>query len=182
MNRAPTILPTQAYLNECFEYDELTGSLTWKKRPLRHFRNAHGMNTFNSQYSSKAAGSPNKRGYVIVCIDGKRFLAHRVIWKLMTGEEPVALIDHRDTDASNNRWLNLRQATVQQNGFNRGCPANSRTGRKGVSWDARRKKFFACISVNGKTKGIGRFDTESEAQEAYRRAAESLHGDFANLS
>jgi hypothetical protein len=137
------------------------------------------MNTFNSNYAGQVAGNVSKRGYISVGIDARSFLAHRVIWVLVTGEDPGNLLDHKDTDKSNNRWLNLRKATKQQNGCNRGVPANSKTGIKGVSWDQARNKFFASISLNGKTKALGRFDSADEARAAYAQAAKSLHGEFA---
>lgn len=43
-------LPTQEFLLECFIYNKVTGSLVWKARPLHHFKNTHGMNTFNSTH------------------------------------------------------------------------------------------------------------------------------------
>jgi hypothetical protein len=179
MPRLPKPMPSQSHIKECFEYDEMSGVLTWKVRPLDHFKNAHGMNTFNSKFAGKIAGHASKRGYISTLVDGLSYLVHRVIWVLMTGEDPGNLIDHWDTDKSNNRWSNLRKATKQQNGCNRGAPANSKTGIKGVSWDRARKKFFASIAINGKTKGLGRFETADEARAAYAAAAQSLHGEFA---
>lgn|ERR1700727_2841417 len=37
-NRERNELPPQDYLRECFEYDPETGILTWKRRPIEHFR------------------------------------------------------------------------------------------------------------------------------------------------
>ena len=38
---------------------------------------------------------------------------------------------------------------------------------KGVSWHKSKGKWRACITVNGKSKHIGYFDSEEEAHEAY---------------
>ena len=179
MSRSPIPVPSQSRLNDILDYDEVAGLLKWKARPLSHFKNAHGMNTFNSIYAGQIAGHVSKRGYVTVYIDGKSYLAHRVIWVMKTGEDPGNLIDHRDTNTSNNRWMNLRRATKQQNGCNRGAPVSSKTGIKGVSWDKARNKYFASIAINGKTKALGRFDTADEARDAYASAAKSMHGEFA---
>jgi hypothetical protein len=180
--KTPTGLPYQEYIGTSLTYDEFTGQLFWKIRPLSHFKNLHGMNTFNSIYAGHAAGHENERGYVSIRLMGKAYLAHRIIWKLVTGQDPDALIDHRDEDKKNNAWANLRQATVQQNGFNRGCSAANKTGFKGVTWDRSREKFFASICNNGKTKALGRFETAELAYAAYQAAAKLVHGDFMTMS
>lgn len=56
-----------------------------------------------------------KSKYVIVGIGSKTYLAHRIIWKMKTGEDPVEIIDHHDCDSVNNRWVNLRQAEQKEN-------------------------------------------------------------------
>jgi hypothetical protein len=35
--KSNNILPTQKYLQECFDYNEEVGQLLWKHRPLHHF-------------------------------------------------------------------------------------------------------------------------------------------------
>lgn len=34
---AHKILPDREYLVQCFDYDPISGVLTWKNRPLEHF-------------------------------------------------------------------------------------------------------------------------------------------------
>ena len=53
---------------------------------------------------------------------------------------------------------------------------------KGVAWDANRNKWLASICVNGKSKHIGRFNSEQEAALAYNLKASELFGDFATLN
>ena len=180
-SKSPIAMPTQDYLNEALIYDQSGGTLTWKTRPLHHFTNAHGMNTFNSQHSGKTVLSEANGRYFVIRIAGKVYLSHRVIWKLMTGVDPISKIDHRDTNKKNNAWKNLRQATQQQNGFNRGLSSTNKTGFKGVSWDKRDSKFYASIRAGGKSTSLGRFNTKEEAAEAYRSAALKAHGEFANI-
>jgi hypothetical protein len=51
-----------------------------------------------------------------------------------------------------------------------------------VSWNKRRKKWFAYIKKDGKEFNLGGFDDEVEAAKAYDEAAKRLHGEFAQLN
>jgi len=180
-SKSPIELPPQSYIQDCLDYDQATGVLMWKKRPLSHFKNSHGMNTFNSKHAGTEASSKVNDRYFVVPLLGKKYLSHRVIWKLMTGEDPVANVDHRDTNKKNNSWINLRQATKQENAFNQGKSPRNKTGYKGVSFDMARGKFFACIRTNEKTKSLGRFDTAAQAHDAYLIASKEIHGEFLHI-
>lgn len=171
-------LPSQEYLSECFDYDTESGVLTWQIRPLHHFKNAHGMNTFNSKYAGSKIISIANSGYFVVRINNRAYLCHRIIWKLVTGIDPVAYIDHRDTNKKNNAWGNLREATKQENAFNQPASPRNKTGYKGVSFCQRDGTFYACIRANGKSLSLGRFETAEMAHAAYVTAAKPIHGIF----
>lgn len=100
---------------------------------------------------------------------------HRVIAERV-GISIEGQIDHEDGDGLNNQSYNLRAATYQQNGANRGPQANNTSGFKGVFWDNR---WRARIQVNGKDKHLGSFDTAFEAAIAYDAAAKEALGEFA---
>jgi hypothetical protein len=101
----------------------------------------------------------------------------------MTGENPVADIDHINGRRDDNRWENLRQATRSQNLGNRCGNKKASSGFKGVSHDKARDKWDSRIGYgNGKTMWLGLFDTEIEAARAYNQAAYLLHGEFAKLN
>jgi len=52
---------------------------------------------------------------------------------------------------------------------------DSRDGKLvGCSYDKTRDKWFANIRINGKTKYLGRYDTEQEAHNVYLKAKEVL--------
>jgi hypothetical protein len=176
----PLQLPAQEYLRECFDYDAESGVLTWKVRPLSHFASAHRMNNFNSRHAGSVAGHQTPRGYLTVHLRSKSYLAHRLIWKWMTGREPVAEIDHWNEDKGCNRWTNLREASHQQNTFNRAAPRVSATGVKGVTWDKQRQKYAAFARLKGKSTFLGRFQTVDDAAAAYRKAVSAHHGEFIN--
>ncbi len=94
----------------------------------------------------------------------------------MKGVEPSAEIDHRNTDPSDDRWDNLREATTSQNGMNK---TGHRDGLKGA-YKHRTGRWRSVIQIDGVQRSLGLFDTESEAHAAYIRAAHQLHGEFAN--
>jgi hypothetical protein len=74
-------LPTREYLKEAVDYNEELGILIWKIRPLHHFKNSHGMNSWNARYPGKAICTKSKKGYLSLELDFIRYPAHRVIWK-----------------------------------------------------------------------------------------------------
>lgn len=88
--------------------------------------------------------------------------------------------DHISGDSLDNRMANLRVATTSENLRNRGIPADNKSGAKGVSWKQSAKKWWARITVNGKMKDLGCYDTVEEAAGAYNRAAPEVHGKFYN--
>lgn len=114
-------------------------------------------------------------------IAGKRrfFAMHRCISNAPIGVQ----VDHRDGNGLNNRRGNLRPATNQQNGCNRGPNSNNTSGHKGVSWYKRKNRWLAQIEikVDGKRqiKYLGRFIEKADAAVAYAYAARKYHGDFA---
>lgn len=174
-------IPDQAYLRECLSYDPETGIVTWRTRPLRHFRNEADWNTWTKRFAETQAVSMNSSGHIRIGIDGERFLLHRVIWKWMTGEEPT-LVDHSDCIKTNNRWNNLRIATASESVANRMRQKNNRSGYKGVFYDRRVKRWHATTSIDRKNVNIGWFDTAEDAHRAYCETTARLFGEFARHS
>lgn len=104
---------------------------------------------------------------------------HRLILARELGREllPKEFVDHINGDGLDNRRINLRIATHQQNIRNQRLSKANTSGYKGVS--KRNKRWGSCISVDGKTIHLGRFDTPEEAHEAYCQAARKYFGEFA---
>ena len=158
---------TLARAQELLDYDPLTGVFRWKvDRPGRGAKKA-----------GDVAGTRREDGYLTVMIDGKRYLLHRIAWLLMTGTWPTFTVDHEDVNPSNNRWKNLREATGAQNSANRKVQTNNRLGLKGVR--ERNGRYLASISIKGKARHLGCFDTPQEASDAYAAAARKEFGDYA---
>ncbi len=114
-------------------------------------------------------------GYIQVVVCGLHLTAHRLAWFITHGEWPIG-VDHINGDRTDNRLCNLRAATQAQNTQNIREPKSHNTsGYLGVSWDKARGKFTAGISINGKRRGLGRFDKAEDAHAAYLAAKRKYH-------
>lgn len=143
-------------------YDPATGVFLWLARPHSPmFRNA-----------GKVAGSVNNRGYVSICVEEKRYLAHRLAWLYMTGSWPVGEIDHDNRVKTDNRWINIKDASHIENCHNKGISTNNTSGVRGVT--RHRDKWQAQIRVNYKHIHLGVFDTFKEAADARAKAELNL--------
>lgn len=157
-------------LKQVLHYDMDTGVFTWVQKTHKNFRVPVG----------SVAGSVGNRGYVAIWVDRHLYLAHRLAWFYMTGEWPVALIDHDDTDKSNNRWTNLRPASNSQNKANGKKYADGARLPKGVTRVG--DKYRSQIVFNYQHKHLGYFDTPEAAHSAYMAEAIKVHGDFARAA
>lgn len=121
-----------------------------------------------------AFASTHSRGYRHGTVAGQRLLAHRVVWALTNGKWP-STIDHINGDKSDNRLVNLRSVTQQENCKNSKRPKNNTSGAVGVCWDSQHNKWRSSITVNRKTRYIGLFSDIAEAVAARERASRD-HG------
>jgi hypothetical protein len=168
-------LPTQAWLHEWFDYDELTGVFTWKKV---HYSNA--------KLLTQPAGTMNKRGYVLIGVPKFwQIQAHRLAWIYVHGLTiGGAEIDHKDGNPSNNAIENLRLATSRQQKQNKCVQSNNRSGLKGAYYHAahKGKKWRSQIKVGSVLHFLGYFETAQEAHDAYGEAAKKHFGEFARTA
>lgn len=147
-----------------FEYQD--GFLVWKK-------------STGTIKAGKKVESVSNRGYVVVQISGKRYLAHRVIWMLLNCRMP-AMIDHIDGNKQNNLIDNLREVDNTLNHWNERKRSTNNSGYKGVWWHKQSKRWEAACRVNGKQITIGRFERIEDAVEAVKKFREQQHGEYAN--
>ena len=165
-------LPDAERLRYLFSYETDTGRLLWRT-----------VESYNSRaIVGTEAGCFDSEGYRVVKFGGRLYKAHRIIWKMMTGDEPPELIDHKNTRAGDNRWTNLRLATPSQNQCNRRKCLNASTARKGVCWHRRDHAWQASIKVDGRSIHLGLFELEATAHAAYAAAAKRLFGEFARAA
>jgi len=90
-------------------------------------------------------------------------------------------IDHKNRDNSDNRKVNLRVCTRQQNLMNNSQEAGE-TGFRGVYPSADNSRFRARIKHDGVLHKIGSFGTAIEAAKAWNERALTLRGEFAVLN
>jgi hypothetical protein len=111
----------------------------------------------------------------------KNLLLHRVILERIIGRELTdnERPDHEDNNPLNNRRSNLRLASIAQNTQNQSKLSTNTSGYKGVYFFKPTGKWRAQIQANWQRKTLGYFDTPEEAHEAYCKAADELHGEFA---
>ena len=173
-------LPSIEILNECFLIDAEKGLLIWKERPLEHFSCFAVFKRWSNAKPSTEAGTLDNYGYRVIRCSYGRLKAHRVIWKMHFGYEPVYEIDHIDGNKPNNPISNLRLASHQQNLCNRGANSNNSIGLKGVTFHHQTRKFKAQIKFKYKNYHLGLFSTPELAHAAYCNASIKLHGDFSN--
>jgi hypothetical protein len=121
-----------------------------------------------------------KRPYLIIGVDDRRFLAHRLAWFYMTGKWPESGIDHVNGEQSDNRWANLREATQSQNSGNGRAKSTNTSGFKGVF--PKDGKWVASIMVDGDRIWLGRWNTAEDAAQVYRIAAKRFFGKFAKTT
>lgn len=161
-------------------YDPETGILTGLKRPDSHFPSPHVAAIWNAKFFGNTLGKIDREGYVLIGMDRKRYRAHRLIWMLVYGEDLGQLDpDHINRVKSDNRLLNLRKATRQQNSFNGPARSNNTSGIKGVG--ACKGKWRARIKIGSREVNLGVFTTKEAAADAYAQAARTYHGEFANF-
>lgn len=132
--------------------------------------------------SLKKVGTPARGtgdGHLVVGFNRDQYRVTTIIWLIMTGKFPEKGIDHKNRAPYDNRWENLREANQSQNMANSAASKRSKSGVKGVFWDKERNKWATYITLNYKTRLIGRFDTIEKAKAAYDARAKEYWGEFA---
>lgn len=166
---------TPELLRELIAYDPESGVLVLKRRHISYFPSERIWKIWNTKHGGAVTGAPNNRGYGRVALLGGRYLAHRVAWAVYHGEWPEDQIDHINGNRSDNRICNLRVVNAQQNGANKAIVPSNVSGMMGVHFDKRTKTWLAHITINKKTKNLGRYASFEEAC-AVRKAAEEKYG------
>lgn len=162
-------LPPQERLRKLLDYDPDTGRLIWRAltpddfEPGKRSRETKAR-VWNRIYAGKPALNAKKpNGYRCGTVDYAQLLQHRVIWKLMTGDDPDH-IDHINGNPADNRWVNLRSVTREVNMRNMKRSKANTSGRTGVSFF--KGKWLATGTSGSKSVKLGVFGTFAEADKA----------------
>lgn len=128
--------------------------------------------------AGSVAGCLSNEGRVLMSMDNKLYLAHRLAWFMTHGVWPEE-IDHIDGNPSNNRLENLRSVSRAVNQQNLRKPYRGKVESQylGVqrSPSNRTKQWRAQLGHQGRNINLGYFYSEEEARQAYLTAKRSLH-------
>jgi len=167
---------TKEIVREFLDYDPDSGEFTWKDRGRKWFSSDRSYKYFKTRFAGKSAGYMAYNGYgysyIKIYILGQGYLAHRLAWLWMTDEPLPEQIDHKDRNATNNRWNNLRASSAKMNSMNMSMSPLNTSGVTGATWDKRKLRWRAKINVAGKFKHIGRFKSLDDARDAVDAARE----------
>lgn len=153
-----------ATIRSALRYDPETGSLHWIRMLSKNV------------LPGREAGSPDRNGHLVVQVNKKRYMAHRLAWLLHYGDQPSGVVDHINGETSDNRISNLRVVTTQVNQQNRRtAQKNSKSGLLGASLHRHTGRWMAQIKTPSGSKYLGLFDTAESAHQAYVDAKRQLH-------
>lgn len=158
------------YAYSLLQYDWLEGTFHWKvnKRPM---------------LAGDCAGFLTADGrYWKICIDRKQYPANKLAWLLVTGVYPTCIVDHRDGNGLNNRFINLRLANSTQNSQNRKRDSRNSSGHTGVSWYKAYDKWSACIHIEKRKIFLGYYLQLEDAIAVRDDASRKYFGEFARIS
>ena len=144
-------------------YNPETGHFYWLVSPRYRIEVGDRAGFFNGKYW-------------ILRWRGKNYKAARVAWLMQTGAWPVGQIDHKNCDKLDDSFLNLREASNEQNCCNRRTRKDNVLGIKGVHEQDGR--FIAQIGHKRRVIYLGCYGTPIEAKRAYDAQAAVLHGEF----
>jgi hypothetical protein len=172
---------SQEYLKSRLSYCPETGVFVWlpkRDNPL-----------WSSRHGGRVAGTIQIKGNgyrrVNIVLDGKSFKAHRLAWLYVTGDIPPKEIDHKNRDATDNRWENIRDS-AGLNQKNKSMQRNNKSGVTGVSWSKVSGKWAARVwggAADCRTyKHLGLFlsvEAAKIAVDSFRRGVyDPNHGKF----
>lgn len=160
---------TQDFVKSILHYDLNTGVFTWLVDYKRRKRGS-------------IASCHEKGRYSRINMCKTYYLCHRLAFLWMTGSFPDDCVDHINHIKDDNRWVNLRSCSGQQNQGNQKIKKGGSSIFKGVSWSSRDKIWRAQIRVDSKNIYLGSFDCEKEAAKVYNAACKNHHGEFANIN
>jgi hypothetical protein len=160
---------TQQELKHWLWYDKESGLFRWR----------HGRGMCLKPWT--LAGTVTRQGYIEIHLGGRIYKAHRLAWLYMTGEQPSKEVDHINRDKSDNRWVNLRLATREENQWNASLRSDSTCGVSGVTFHKASGKWKTQCRANGKRHFLGAYKTKEEAAEAVLRFRAEHHGEFAAI-
>jgi hypothetical protein len=152
-------------LREVLDYNPDTGVFIRKVPMGRH----------GCHVAGDVCGTTTKRGYIFICVDKFKSMAHRLAWLYVYGVWPEGDLDHINQNKSDNRICNLRQVSRKENMQNVTLHKHNTSGVKGVAWHGQCKKWRAYIFADYKQISLGVYDTFEDAVKARKSAEVKYH-------
>lgn len=115
----------------------------------------------------------------------KKWYIHRLVaLHFVPNPSQLPNVDHINRDRLDNRASNLRWCNQSQNTINQSSRQERRlySRFRGVTFNQQTQKWVAQITHKRKHISIGYFETEAEAGRAYNKKAVELFGEYANLN
>ena len=159
---------TAEIARQFLSYDPQSGSLTWLVS-----RGTVKAGTIVCKISN--------RGYITVKLLGKTYQAHRIAWLITHGEWPIT-IDHINRQKTDNRLVNLRNATQQQNMCNVPRKRTNTSGVRGVSWQSQSGKWQVEVKSDGKRYYLGSYRDIELAELVASEGRLKLHKEYASCT
>lgn len=117
-------------------------------------------------------------GYAARTSSRRTYYMHRLVLAAGPGQH----VDHINGNVFDNRRVNLRFATQQQNIHNAAGRRRGTSKYKGVSIFGRLGLWQAQIVANGHKRHLGYFRDEKAAARAYNAAAREAFGEYAHVN
>ena len=137
VNRSKEAELSAERLRELLSYDSGTGDFRWL------------ISRQGARLGVNIGDTSHRRGYRIIRINRRKYLAHRLAWLHVYGVWPEGGIDHIEGNTDNNSLGNLRAATHQQNNWNRtSVRTDNELGHHNI---ARRGNSFRVRITEGRT-------------------------------
>jgi hypothetical protein len=161
------------WIKDNLHYDPETGHIWWTKRGL-------------ARQFDKPVGTLTKDGYICLRLISdsvsRQCANHRVAWFLYYGVWPKDQIDHINNIRTDNRVVNLREASQKENNGNMKKRRNCSSNYKGIYWDNSCNKWICTITIDYSRKYLGSYHNEEEAALAYNKAALEYFGEYAKIN
>ena len=103
------------HVRSLLDYNQTTGEFRWLARSSEYFKNPKAFRSWNARYAGMIAGSIDSKGYCVIGIYRRHYLAHRLARLITTGSWPKDEIDHENRITADNRLCNLRDSSKSQN-------------------------------------------------------------------
>lgn len=154
---------THRELIALLDYDPESGLFHWKSGARR------GAGVHLGRIGAQA-GVTAADGKRYIAIHMQSYAAHRLAWFYVHKVWPSGYLVPQDEDWQNLRVSNFIEVSPREMSIRAKPKANRSSGVTGVSWDKKKKKWYAYIRDDHRMRSLGRFDSKDAAIAARKRA------------